>query len=293
MCISIEDIRKKGKTWGLSYAQSLSAYFFEEILIWMNQSSIKDRMWLKPEEFHLQGRGKKTAPNRILYYMKEISYQELTEVIGEFQSQKNREDRIVGGELLFYDCQLEISLILKVDAVTVPFKILVRPVWQKDCFPEEGQYQPVFQNGEAVSYRKYPEEMNLSECFFEMMDRLELIGDMQPYGEALRILSTQAVDGRRVFLDMQELLKQQELISPEKRWETVCGYANYKYMEKRWNKYRKTHQKGNAQGETDSLKSWPQVIALFNEFFTPLWEGVLKDEIFIGDWMPSLGRYLN
>ncbi len=292
MCTSIEEIRKRGKARGLSYAQSLSAYFFEEILIWMNQSSIKERMWLKPEEFHLQGRGKKTTPNRILYYMKEISYQELTEAIEEFQSQKERKDRIVDGELLFYDRQLEVSLTLKVDAVTVPFKILVRPVWQKDCFPEEGQYQPVFQKGEAVFYRKYPEEMNLSECFFEMMDRLELIGDMQPYGEALRILSTQAVDGRRVFLYMQELLEKQGLTSAGKRWETVLGYADYRYMEKRWSKYRKAHQKGNAQGETDSLKSWPEVIALFNEFFTPLWEGVLKDEIFIGDWMPSLGRYL-
>lgn len=292
MSISIEDIRKRGKVLGLSYAQSLSAYIFEEILVWMNHSSIKDRMWLKPEEFHLQGRGKKTAPNRILYYMKEISYQELTETIREFQSQKDQKDMIVGGELLFYDRQLEAALTLQVDSVAVPFKILVRPVWQKDCYPEEGQYQPVFQEGGAVSYRKYPEEMNLSECFFEMMDRLELIGDMQPYGEALRILSTRAVNGRRVFLDMQELLKKRGLTSADKRWETVRGYADYRYMEKRWSKYRKTHQKGNTSVEAGGLKSWPEVIALLNEFFAPLWDGILKDEIFIGDWMPSLGRYL-
>ena len=29
------------------------------------------------------------------------------------------------------------------------------------------------------------------------------------------------------------------------------------------------------------------------KFLTPIFEGILKDEIFLGDWMPELGRYLD
>ena len=37
---------------------------------------------------------------------------------------------------------------------------------------------------------------------------------------------------------------------------------------------------------------WKEVIELLTAFFAPIFEGVLKDEVFLGDWMPELGRYL-
>lgn len=290
--LTIEEIRDKGKSQGLSYVQSLSSCFFEEIMRWVERSDLKDRMWLKPEEFYLKGKGRGTEAGQMTYYMKDISYTDLEEMVSDIQRQKRQEQVSLDWQLLFYDLQLEIGLSLKVTKVLVPFRIVVRPVWQADCFPEEEVYQPIFGEFEPVSYKTYPEELNLAECFFEMMEKLELIGDMRPYGEALRILKTRSVDGRRVSQYVKELQGIRKMTSWEKRWETVAGYGNYTYMKKRWDKYRKRDLKINRRESGDKEVSWSELMVLLKEFFTPLWESIQKDQIFLGDWMPQLGKYL-
>ena len=74
---------------------------------------------------------------------------------------------------------------------------------------------------------------------------------------------------------------------PGKRLETVLGYKTYGYMKKRWNRYRK--ECDDLDKEEDS---WENVMDLLKECFLPVWEAIERDEVFIGDWMPQLGRYL-
>ena len=54
---------------------------------------------------------------------------------------------------------------------------------------------------------------------------------------------------------------------------------------------------GNLQEEIREDESdcpeWSQVIELLVRFFTPIFDMVLRNELFIGDWMPQIGRYLD
>ena len=45
-----------------------------------------------------------------------------------------------------------------------------------------------------------------------------------------------------------------------------------------------------AEGE---YPEWSQVIGLLVKFFTPICDVVSRGEIFIGDWLPQFGRYLD
>ena len=69
----------------------------------------------------------------------------------------------------------------------------------------------------------------------------------------------------------------------EERLEMIASFEDYEYMEKRWENYRKGK----------SFPEWKQVLELLMRFFTPILEVILKDEVFIGDWMPQIGRYLD
>ena len=42
----------------------------------------------------------------------------------------------------------------------------------------------------------------------------------------------------------------------------------------------------------DGRKDWVEVMTLLEAFFPPVWRAIIRDEIFIGDWMPELCRFL-
>ena len=56
-------------------------------------------------------------------------------------------------------------------------------------------------------------------------------------------------------------------------------------MQKRW--------KSHCKRKKETYPQWEEVIGLSVAFLEPVFEGVLKDEVFLGDWMPQLGRYLD
>jgi len=284
MHMTIDEIRNAGKRLGFSYTQTMSVYLYERILYWISLQDFSDNMWLRRSDFYEKGKKKKTAPNQIIYYMREISYQELQQAFEHMFTHKEEQAYQIQWEMRFFDRQIEVALHIKIEKVTVPFKIVIRPVWIEEQFPEKEEYQFLLWEGKTTQYRAYPVELYVAESFYEVLDKLELIGDMKIYNTIYRVLSSYPVDGRRAYLNMVEIFKQQAMTSVEKRWDTVLGYRNYAYMKKRWNKYRKS--------EKEEEVVWEECIGLMEEFFTPIWRAVQEDVIFTGDWMPHLGRFL-
>lgn len=285
MDMTVEEIREKGKKLNLPYVQAISLYLFERILERVSHSELKDEMWLRQTEFFQKGKKKKTVPNQIVYYMKDISYQTLQQAMDEILRQKKDSSFQMEWEMLFLDNEIEIVLHTKVEQVEVPFKVVIRPVWMEDQFSEKEVYFSLLWENRTVEYRAYPVELRLAECFYEILDKLELTASMECYDTVCQILREHSVDGRRTYLNMLELLEKQPVTSVEKRWDTVLGYRDYSYMKKRWNTWRKA--------EKENMISWEECMETLREFFSPIWNAIQEDKIFIGDWMPHLGRYLD
>jgi hypothetical protein len=137
-----------------------------------------------------------------------------------------------------------------------------------------------------ISYYKYPQELQVVECFYEILDKLELIGSMEAYVNVYQIMNTQSFDGRHIYLVMEKFRENRPMENLEKCWQEVRGYGSYAYMKKKWDKCQKELP---FLTEEDS---WENVIEMMDNFFTPILESLEKNEIFMGDWMPKLGRYL-
>ncbi len=285
--MTIEGIRQKGKSLGLSYVQSLSLFLFETVLTWVSETELQELLWLKLSEIFLTDK-KQGELNEIIFYTKEISYERLEASIQTLLLKKEHEFSKLSWELLIYDRQLQIPLEVQLGQVPVAFQLVIRPIWGQDQFPEEGHYLLKMLGDEKnpeIAYRAYPTELNLAECFYEILENLELIGDLDAYDLACRILKEYPIEGRRIYVHMKELVERQPMASLEKRWDTVSGYREYGYMRKRWNKYQK--------GRKEKTSSWEECMDLLEKFFSPIWKAIQEDTIFFGDWMPSLGRYLD
>ena len=74
-------------------------------------------------------------------------------------------------------------------------------------------------------------------------------------------------------------------------WYGACGadfsYRDYPYMKKRWEKFCRH----SAIAGTETLK-WEKEMECFHHFLGDMWEAVCRDEVFFGDWMPELARFL-
>lgn len=129
-------------------------------------------------------------------------------------------------------------------------------------------------------------EQSLEECLVTILHYLELIPSMQAYERAYELLRSESFDGRRMCQTIIKLWNQEKREFSLKRGLILSGYPESSYLEKRWKQYLK-----NTKAEGD-LPQWQEVSATIYSFLIPLWDAVCKDEIFFGDWMPDLGRYL-
>ncbi len=153
---------------------------------------------------------------------------------------------------------------------------------------------------EKIIYHMFSQEEYLSRSFYKIVEELELITPMSWYKDGYDILTTQMISGRKVSESFGQLFLENAIPGLKERLEIVDSFQDYKYMEKRWENYMgRFWTKSLPLCDGDEIEpesgepNWQQVIQLFVRFFTPIFDVALKNELFIGDWMPQIGRYLD
>jgi len=128
-------------------------------------------------------------------------------------------------------------------------------------------------------------ESILAENLFYLIRDMELLPDMSVYDKVYGILKTEPVDGRHIQELLGEHCKKQQLLPEESRMKEILSYRDYSYMRKRWEKYLR-HRKRKEP-------AWTEVMQVLEQFLPQMWSTLCRDEIFFGDWMPDLQRFLD
>lgn len=132
-------------------------------------------------------------------------------------------------------------------------------------------------------------EESLEGCLATILHYLELIPSMDAYEKAYEFLKSQSYDGRRFCTNLMKEWEKRQLELSVKQMEFLRGYETSSYMEKRWKQHVKNHK---TEGVNEEVLEWQEVCGKVTAFLLPMLECISKDEIFFGDWMPDLGRYL-
>ena len=232
------------------------------------ESGYQNKLWMK----------KKLDPGRaeagLVFYPAENCQKEMLENLRNLFREEIPEQKNLP---LSVERKNRVVLEFEIDKYRIPFFIEVESY-------KETVLHPVEENFEKMKYYRFPTEEYLAQGFYEILDKLELLNNLSWYKEIYDILKLEAVDGRRVWECLGKRLETKKIPSFEKRLETIKSYENYGYMKKKW-KNEKKRQKGE-------FPEWNQVISLLAAFIAPVFEAIVQDEIFFGDWMPQLGRYL-
>jgi hypothetical protein len=166
----------------------------------------------------------------------------------------------------------------------VPINVVVRPISGEKLSSGIRCDALSALGGRELMYPIYAPESLLCREIYMIVERLELINDMESYYNAYRILKTESIKGRDVLDEMGGLLRSAPKVKKEQRIEQIAGYRSYAYMRQRWEKYARHHGR-------DELK-WEEVLDLILTFLKPIWHCLCSDEVFFDDWMPEIGRFI-
>lgn len=275
----------------------------EKILQEISNSPLKDKIFLKSDSLLNSEKYQNILINRLEFFLSEEkladtvtelerlfplkeSYMELE----ENQKEESEELQVFLREKQAKKWQNEkgnpcILLEIQDENYHIPFQIEIIPYRGNIGYPQEKELKETLSGKEKITYYMFPMEEYLSRCFYEILNDLELINDMSWYKEIYDLLTNEPMNGRKVWDSFRQLLSESPIPSIEKRLNTIKDYENYRYMKKKW--------KSQSKRVKETYPPWEEVIRLVGNFFTPVFDGVLNDEVFIGDWMPGILRYLD
>lgn len=293
-------LKEKSESLSIPFADLLRGYLMEEALRRIYESVYQEVFWLINDdiigleryadnqeerlEFYyierekIYSQEKYPAGQPLTYDMAEYLLQELFlsheehDVVWEGELEEKAD--IFQWKLTGTFCDMQVPLVMRI--MRIPEKNLRPEIREFPLFMEKKQ--------KPLKIYTYALENRLSEYFFEIMKKLELIADMEAYAVVNHILKTRSVSGRHVMEEISLRIEKEPRVLRLQRMEQIEGYREYAYMRKRWEQYQKKH------GETK--EAWSEVVERFVCFAKPIWTALYQKEIFFDDWMPELGRFI-
>lgn len=281
-------IRVLAKELQIPYANMMAAYTIEQFLKNLSGSAYASRLWLaESNRYRLEAyRRKIDLALRFYDTGKETSTDEETQnmlqsICGQAGDTGQADHSGIYWEITKKENWMVTAVI---GSRHIPLSIQLFPLQKDDRVPVQTTVHLCSKNNEGIFFYQYPAEDSLVENLTEIMEHLELIRDMQVYEDVWQILTSESVDGRKIEQQLLQQLTEKGIHPDQKRMDLFCSYRDYRYMKKKWNSYLK------RQNQKEPV--WEDVMEKILAFLQPVWEMMQQDMIFIGDWMPELGRYL-
>ncbi len=178
-----------------------------------------------------------------------------------------------------------IDVVATLSDIKVPVKIKLEPVTQENLIPYKKDIQLFSNNRRTIQIYCFPSEYVISEKFLEVIDKLELLNDLSCYMDIYEILKKDVLSGRRVWEMLQEGCAARRIPIGNQRFEMLMTYRSSRFMEKKWKAYLKREKRKQPV--------WEDVMDYVERFFGIIWDHMCRNIVYLGDWMPELGRCID
>lgn len=169
--------------------------------------------------------------------------------------------------------------------IKIPVKVKIEELAEEGLTPVVKNIHFITNQRQNVTIRCFPNEYYIVEQFLNIMEKMELMNDLSGYMEIYEILKQEMVSGRKVWELMSSGCRKRNIAMDEQRFEILLSYRTNKFMIKKWKTYLR-HEKRKSP-------TWEEVLDVFNQFFSNLWNSMCRNIIYLGDWMPELGRFID
>lgn len=293
-------LKAKSEDLGIPFSNLLAGYVLEMFMYLLTDCAFAEYLWLKNGSiFGVEQYRKKNVLTLEFAYLTDqmvlkkgnfapgqklslkIGYVMLASILKE---DKVPEIKWMGrveekGEIV------ELEVVGTFEEMKVPLLIRITELKEEEMLPVRRELSLFMEQNTKITYLNYPAEAVVAEQLYLIIKNMELIPEMNAYDKTYQILSKETIDGRHIWEMIRDFCKKDQLLLQEERTSEIVSYKNYTYMRKRWEKYLRQHKQKNP--------AWDSVMEIIEAFLPPVWKSVCKDEVFFGDWMPALNRFLD
>ena len=204
----------------------------------------------------------------------------MRDILKEIMAKGALEGMVVNGSV----GETGISLKITIDDMYIPINLYFKKHGASHE-PEKITLELIAYGNRKVDVLINPKEEELSKHLLEIIDKLELINNMDHYYDAYEILTSNPVNGRKVKDRLNELVKEKDIVIDNTRLNMLKSYGDYTYMKRKWKVELRQKKKSEPQ--------WSDVNNCLINFLSPIWDAMEKNMVFLGDWMPQLKRFLD
>lgn len=175
------------------------------------------------------------------------------------------------------------EVLVNLNRCKVPIKLRI----QRSQIPQNvfGQKSlQLFTEDTTLKIYTYEPEQELAECLLKCIRYQNLRQDLSCYDDIYQILVCHVISGRNVTARIEKLLAVEHYQPTALSMQELLRLKQSKQMERKWNQYLRTSHRKSPQ--------WEEVMDLIHRFYQGIWNTLLQDQIFLGDWMPEIKRFL-
>lgn len=283
----------------IPFADLLCAYALEDFMLRIGGSDYREYLWLTSDRMLGEAAYRKGGSVALDYTYHKDKYPPAAELMVAGQAlspalaeQMLREVLMVEnkrgirweGQVFGVSGAVTIELTADYKDMLMPLTVEIRQIEITNQRPETKSLAALTIPGAEIIYRVYSCENQVSCDLFEIMEKLELVGDMGAYCRVYQALRTQPMSGRYLIEELEAFAGHKPKVKQERRIAQLAGYRNYTYMRKRWEQYVKRQQASEVP--------WEEALDLILAMAEPIWKSFCGGEVFLADWMPELGRFI-
>ncbi len=278
-------IKEKSEQLNIPFKNLLSAAVAELIIELLADGKYCNELYLCNASEFSQDVYKDLCIGNIYYeYVRELDSKMailyMRDILKEIMAKGALEALVVNGSV----DESGINLKITVDDMYVPLHIFFKK-HESSHDPEKITLKLIAYENRTVDVLINPKEEELTKHLVEIIEKLELINNMDHYYLAYEILTTNPVNGRKVKDRLFEQLKEKNIVIDDTRINMLRSYLDYTYMKKKW--------KVELRQKKKSEPEWSDVNKCIINFLNPIWNAMEKNMVFLGDWMPQLKRFLD
>ena len=276
---SVRLIREKSKKLKIPYQNLLAAGAREWVLTCLFQEPTDVKILIKRTS-QLGLRSYRTGAFKDLYLCvlnTEVTGEWLT---GFLSDHLQETDFRVKERTDGYDVHLEVEF----DRIRIPVVLHIQIQEEKKAPTVSFPLKLISENDKTLTLPCYYPELELAELFADYFSRLELYPDMAALETVYLYATGRNLNGKYVSLYLEEEFEKRNLALTEE--------TRKQYEQSLYNKALQARFKGYLGSSKRKEPGFDDVHKILAALFDPVLEALLKEQIFFGDWICDVQRYL-
>lgn len=177
-----------------------------------------------------------------------------------------------------------IRIMVPIDQLLLPIDVHISEKIGKKEQRQTSSFRLCYENEKQIEISNCNSETELAQFLIYCLEKMELLSDMTILDSIYAYLKNHPIEGRYLQSCIEDEMERMGIAFDQEYFDLFQVSMKSRLLKQRFQGYLRTGKRKDIV--------YDQVEELMEKAYLPILSAILKKEIFIGDWMPEVERYL-